>query len=176
MRQFTELMAETLENIQNDIKGLNTSVKTLREKDKELENKDKELENKDTSLSGKISDYWKTIYPVGAIYVSVSSTSPATLFGGTWEQIEDTFLLASGSTYSAGSTGGEATHKLTVNEMPSHTHEIATYASSGTDFPSGYSYSSKGSKNKSFCVATGGGAAHNNMPPYLAVFVWKRTE
>ena len=59
------------------------------------------------------------VYPVGSIYMSVNSTSPATLFGGTWTQIQDTFLLAAGSTYAAGATGGEATHTLTENEMPS---------------------------------------------------------
>lgn len=62
------------------------------------------------------------IYPVGTIYWSTKSTSPASLFGGTWIQIKDRFLLCAGSTYSAGSTGGEATHTLTVAEMPKHDH------------------------------------------------------
>lgn len=66
------------------------------------------------------------IYPVGAIYWSTKSTSPASLFGGTWTQIKDRFLLCAGSTYSAGSTGGEAAHTLTVAEMPSHNHGGAT--------------------------------------------------
>ena len=50
------------------------------------------------------------IYPVGSIYMSVNNTSPSTLFGGTWEQIKDTFLLSAGNTYTAGNTGGSATH------------------------------------------------------------------
>ena len=57
-------------------------------------------------------------HPIGSIYRSVNATNPATLFGGTWEQIKDCFLLSAGDTYAAGSTGGEATHKLTVAEMP----------------------------------------------------------
>ena len=62
------------------------------------------------------------IYPVGSIYMSVNSTNPGTLFGGTWAQIQDRFLLACGSTYANGATGGEATHTLTENEMPTHKH------------------------------------------------------
>ena len=80
------------------------------------------------------------IYPVGAIYMSVNSVSPSTLFGGTWEQIQDTFLLACGTTYSGGSTGGSNTHKhttqghtLTIAEMPSHRHqEYYTWSGAGS--------------------------------------------
>ena len=57
-----------------------------------------------------LNDFWDKIYPVGSIYISAASTSPATLFGGTWEQIKDTFLLAAGDTYTAGETVGEAEH------------------------------------------------------------------
>ena len=67
----------------------------------------------------------ETVYPVGAIYISVNSINPATLFGfGTWNQIEDRFLLAAGPTYTAGSTGGEAEHTLTELEMPAHDHDF----------------------------------------------------
>ena len=70
-------------------------------------------------------------YPVGSIYLSVNSTNPGTIFGGSWEQIKDRFLLACGSTYSNGSTGGESTHKLTVDEMPSHNHQQRVQNTSG---------------------------------------------
>lgn len=131
----------------------------------------------------------KQIYPVGSIYMSVNSTDPANLFGGTWEQIQDTFLLASGTTYTAGATGGEATHTLTTEEMPSHTHAF-TYVAFGGDsgtlhYETGGAISGSGSKyayldgsatNRypSGTKSTGSGNAHNNMPPYLAVYVWKR--
>ena len=74
------------------------------------------------ALLDRVADIAGLMYPVGSIYISVNSTSPATLFGGTWEQIEDTFLLAAGSSYTAGDTGGEAIHVLTSDEMPSHKH------------------------------------------------------
>ena len=120
----------------------------------------------------QMKDYWDKLHPVGSIYLSVSDTNPETLFGGTWEQIKDRFLLASGSSYAAGSTGGEAEHTLTVDEMPSHQY-IDTSASwvqanhflaRGTD----YGVSEKTIYN------IGNDQPHNNMPPYLAVFVWKR--
>lgn len=119
------------------------------------------------------------IYPVGAIYTSTVETNPGTLFGGTWQRIQDTFLLAAGSSYAAGSTGGEATHTLTVAEMPSHGHSAAIthgdgeYTSEGITATLGYV--ENGYRYRQRMSATGGGAAHNNMPPYLAVFVWKRT-
>ncbi len=117
-------------------------------------------------------------YPVGSIYQSVNSTSPATLFGGgTWERIEDKFLLAAGGTYAAGSTGGEASVSLTVEEIPSHDHTVSlmarsvyggndTYGALNNDGTATYSYTT---------TATGGGQPHNNMPPYQAVYAWQRT-
>ena len=71
------------------------------------------------------------VYPVGSIYMSVNSISPATLFGGTWQKIEDKFLLASGPSYSNGATGGEAEHTLTIAEMPTHYHKTGSRATYG---------------------------------------------
>ena len=78
--------------------------------------------------AAQMKDIWQVVYPVGAIYMSVNSVSPATLFGGTWSRISDRFLLAAGSSYSAGSTGGEASHALTTAEMPGHTHTIGAHS------------------------------------------------
>ena len=64
------------------------------------------------------------IYPVGSIYMSVNNVSPSTLFGGTWVQIQDKFLLASGQNYTNGNTGGSDTHTLNAKELPAHTHII----------------------------------------------------
>lgn len=62
-------------------------------------------------------------HPVGSLYWTSSSDNPATTFGGgIWVQIKDKFILAAGDTYSNGTTGGEATVTLTVNQMPSHNH------------------------------------------------------
>ena len=119
------------------------------------------------------------IYPIGSIYLSVSNTSPAVLFGGTWERLKDRFLLAAGDTYAAGATGGEATHKLTVDELPSHTFKLTTASGSNTGElntnqlaigKEGNTYNNSNAIN-----SVGGNKAHNNMPPYLAVYMWKRT-
>lgn len=118
-------------------------------------------------------------YPVGSIYMSVNSTNPQNLFGGTWIQIKDRFLLAAGTTYKAGATGGEAAHTLTVDEIPNHQH-VLWYPNEGGEQSAAIGYPEAGSKNTWYAEASktggaGGGAAHNNMPPYLAVYVWKRT-
>lgn len=130
------------------------------------------------------------VYPVGAIYMSVNSTNPGNLFGGKWEQIKDRFLLAAGDTYTAGSTGGEATHTLSVDEMPSHRHSSDTYmdgyANSGisgqdqfcTWVNYGIHYNNEPKFGESGPIRTswvGGSQPHNNMPPYLTVYMWKRT-
>ena len=170
------------------------------------------------------------MYPVGSIYLSVNNVNPGTIFGGTWEQIQDRFLLAAGSTYTGGATGGAASHThtsaahthtsaahvhttaghvLTVNEMPSHTHPIyydTNFCAVSTgninswkqglvnvNYPSG-NYPTN--QNQPY---TGGGASHSHgntgsttpgntgsttpgntgssssLPPYLAIYVWKRT-
>lgn len=114
------------------------------------------------------------VYPVGAVYISVSNIDPGTLFGGTWEQIQDTFLLSAGSIYTAGDTGGEATHTLTIDEMPAHKHTVQfADAASYADYPplGTSNYNNTRSKDTS---TVGGGQAHNNMPPYLVVYMWQR--
>lgn len=118
-------------------------------------------------------------YPVGAIYMSVNSTNPQNLFGGTWVQIKDRFLLAAGTTYKAGATGGEATHTLTVDEIPNHQH-VLWYPNESGEQSAAIGYPEAGSKNTWYAEASktggaGGGAAHTNMPPYLSVYVWRRT-
>ena len=117
-------------------------------------------------------------YPIGAIYMSTNSTNPSTLFGGTWEQIKDKFLLASGDTYANGSTGGEASHTLTVNEMPSHNHgsDIRIHQNNGGNKNMNRTtWSSSGDSGGQFSTHnTGGNQAHNNLPPYLSVYMWQR--
>lgn len=173
MNQQGLTMKEFISYASGAIDALNKSVQSINKSIESLSNKDKELEQKDSSLTTKIEAYWKTVYPVGAIYVSVAGTNPSTLFGGTWVQIKDRFLLAAGSSYDAGSTGGEATHTLTIDEMPSHNHEYYYPGfNTGTDW---YGQNGVANGNASVTEKTGGGKAHNNMPPYLAVYVWKRT-
>ena len=122
-------------------------------------------------------------YPVGSIYMAVNDTSPAEIFGGTWEQIKDRFLLAAGDTYAAGSTGGEAQHKLEATELPSGvvinrnpTKQVTLQGvkrnaiSIGTDewaFAPNIDFEAR--EGMKLC-----NDPHNNMPPYLAVYMWKR--
>lgn len=139
----------------------------------------------------KLQSLLDFIYPVGSIYISYSHVSPASMFGGTWTRINNAFLWATSSTGEIGQTGGESTHALTVNEMPSHKHTIrwndannpavslsnSNASGSGTS-GSGYILSyTKGTVYTDSLVAgnVGGGAAHNNMPPYIQVSVWRRT-
>lgn len=135
------------------------------------------------------------VYPVGAIYISTVNTSPKTLFNvGEWQQIKDRFLLAAGDTYAAGSTGGEAKHKLTYAELPSTSGDIVMHgATTGTQVAGvGGCFTPAVKVNNRYLGRqdlTNSGAdsiykirysnggndeAHNNMPPYLTVYMWKR--
>jgi len=147
-------------------------------------------------------DTMKKIYPVGSIYMSTVSTNPATLFGfGTWEAMPaGRVLLAQGksswgTTYNAGSTGGEATHQLTVGELPQHTHTASTnttgsHAHTYRTFYGTTGYGPDGSSDREKTINTGSSGnhthtvtinntgsnqAHNNLQPYIAVYIWKRT-
>lgn len=126
-------------------------------------------------LGKALLDY---LHPVGSIYQSTDSASPADLFGGTWEQVKDVFLLAAGDSHAAGSTGGEETHVLTAAEMANHTHGYDyTGQSDATGTEAIKIVSPGGTANAYTGKATSncGGHAHNNMPPYLAVYTWRRT-
>ena len=181
--------------------GKGIAIGKVSEKDKTLEIADSwELE-----VHGKkLIDY---IYPIGSIYLSVNSTSPATLFGGSWTQLKDRFLLGAGSTYSSGATGGAATHKLSVAEMPSHAHDTPFFNNMTNNgemksdfigvFGKGVTASqalkdtgqtstmemwwinqtntAEGNEWAYLTSAKGSGSAHNNMPPYLVIYMWKRT-
>lgn len=142
------------------------------------------------------------IYPVGAIYMSTTSTNPSTYFGGTWAQIKDRFLLAAGDTYSAGDTGGNSTHTHTMN----HTHTLndayakinmsasanSLYGDVKTDvtewqdnYRHNLSSRSTSSTTNTRAIALGGATDNSsttntgsasNLPPYLTVYVWRRTQ
>lgn len=162
-------------------------------------------------------------YPVGSIYMSMSATNPAELFGGTWEQIaQGRCLIGAGTgtdsrseskTFTAGATGGEYNHVLTVGELAAHNHSASlsntnTSYLSKIEFSNGKSYSSSRTLGTSGTSGwaqageesgggldammrftnsltahghtvtvnnNGSGTAHNNLPPYLGLYVWKRT-
>ena len=116
------------------------------------------------------------IYPVGSIYISYSHVNPGAMFGGTWQRITNAFLWATDASGTIGQTGGEKTHKLTVEEMPSHNHG-GTYTGSVTsDEKDTAWYTNSSAYNMTYkAINTGGGEAHNNMPPYIQVSMWRRT-
>lgn len=132
------------------------------------------------------SDILNLIYPVGAIYISYNSTSPATLFGGSWTRIQGCFLLSASEGYPVGSEGGEVQHKLTQAELPAYQLSVTAgenlvKSRTGSD-PAAYTATAQsgwGLPNwnvVSVAVASGGSdQPHNNMPPYLAVYMWRRT-
>ena len=184
-----------------------------------------EYDTKHDEYDTAIANMWKKIYPVGSIYMSVNSTSPSTLFGGTWVRIQDTFLLAAGASYSAGKTGGKKSIKLTEAHLPPHSHTFTPSGSVSTtsdltgsmmlvdidsnnivmktsgkvtmtveggsigninlqegekptpnnvkfDFNHGHSFSGNQGTTSTYGTES---EDVDTMPPYLAVYMWKRT-
>lgn len=132
------------------------------------------------AVNEAINKNWLTIYPIGSIYMCVNDINPSEIFGGTWVQIKDRFLLAAGDIYNNGATGGEATHTLTISEMPLHTHDIGEimndYVAVKKYQPGDPEFYEMPTGNIILNTdSAGGDQPHNNMPPYLAVNVWKRT-
>jgi hypothetical protein len=125
------------------------------------------------------------VYPVGSIFLSVVSTNPATLLGvGTWAALAAGRMLvgingADPDFDTVEETGGAKTHTLTVPEIPGHTH-VVTSQTATTGTATSYEHgtldtSSTENEATEVTGSTGGGGAHNNMPPYLVVYMWKRT-
>ena len=139
--------------------------------------------------------------PIGSIIMGTgdnfaTQTAVQAIYNGTWEQIKDVFLLAAGDNYVAGSTGGEATHTLTENEMPNHKHIVTEYLYHPSytesvniarstvrhvvDTGHDVSYGTTSWQNTSDIIhgpdtgGTGASQPHNNMPPYLTVYMWRR--
>ena len=140
------------------------------------------------------------VYPVGAIYMSMESTNPSKLFGGLWERIgvgrmlisagggdgqviddntykgrgQTTGITADVTFFPVGETGGELDHILSVTEIPSHSHDAKI--GSQNVFASGKAAGYKAATGEKITGSTGGDGKHNNLPPYLSVYMWKRTE
>lgn len=117
----------------------------------------------------------EVVYPIGSIYQSTKNLSPASIVGGTWEQITEKFLFAAGSTYMAGETGGEATHALSIAEMPAHTHGVvAMHYRLGANDKTGGDGGGNWTQESFSSSTTGSGKSHNNMPPYYVIYIWER--
>lgn len=138
-----------------------------------------------------IEELANMIYPVGSIYLSVNNVNPSTIFGGTWEQIKDRFLLGAGDTYTAGATGGSADavvveHTHTVENAGQHQHYFSRYSLDIMGGPSGSNGYKTSSASNNQLTQNAGDHTHTinnagvsgvgkNMPPYLTVYMWKRT-
>ena len=154
-------------------------------------------------IGQKLTGLQNQIYPVGSIYICTHNTNPGVLFGGTWQKIEGRFLLGSSPDYTVGNTGGSANaivpyHNHSVAKVTngitggSHAHGLGERWSDGSGSLSAYTRSSNRKRttiNASASTHTHDLPAHNtnyagtannavgaNMPPYLVVNVWKRTE
>lgn len=132
------------------------------------------------------------LYPVGSLYITTGATSPATLFGGTWVQVKDTFLLAAGDTYDAGDTGGSATAQIAAHRHispigsrnsnqniainPSYKRSgTVTFAADGKPAWTGSNNTVKFTDVQAYNTSEAGGQTIDTLPPYLAVNVWERT-
>ena len=138
--------------------------------------------------------------PIGTIYMNRHNVDPSKLFGGEWERLEDMFLIGASELYPAGTTGGEAEHILKEEEMPKHTHTTSTTGEHNHNVgfkehripTANYSGSSDYARKRDAAAdtrglityddgthvhilsETGGNVAHNNIPPYKAVYMWER--
>lgn len=148
------------------------------------------------TLTAKQNNQWieptcwaDIIYPVGSIYISVNNTNPSLLFGGKWKSFgEGRTLLgvdtSDGDFNTSNKTGGEKTHKLTIEELPEHNHRTSqTYTAEsgqGEYMEVGVTQSARvttaGNYWYSWTKGSGGNASHNNMPPYITCYMWVRTE
>lgn len=126
------------------------------------------------------------VYPIGSIYMSVSSTNPELLIGGEWVswgagRVPVGVDASDNDFNTVEKTGGEKKHKLTTVEMPKHKHNVGIYINnsvSGTDVywfdPSGFASGNTGSSNSTKVSEVGGDQAHNNLQPYITCYMWKR--
>lgn len=122
-------------------------------------------------------------YPIGSIYQSTAPTNPTTFMGGVWERFGNGRVLvgadeADADFNTANKTGGEKTHTLTIDEMPSHSHRQYVSANNGNDSIR-RDWSSDGA-SKAYdqgmnTGAAGGDKPHNNLQPYITIYRWRRT-
>lgn len=138
--------------------------------------------NADTLGGYSLSSIFNLIYPIGAIYMSMNATEPSTLFGGVWERIKGRFLFGvdeDNESYVVGNEGGEETHLLTVEEMPSHNHSWKGYTNVATSGSYKVAIFGVDSAQEEIDAGkgiqpVGGSQPHNNMPPYKCTYIWQR--
>ena len=188
----------TLKNIKQSIKIIN---KNMKKNNNQINNVINDIKNdlykevkaeiddiKNQTYNLKIEfqkDLLEKVYPIGSYYWSQKNTSPEELFGGKWESISGRFLFSTDSNHSVDSTGGEERHTLAIDEMPSHSHNYYCINSnyfgrqdggyiSGSGTLYIYKWLSDNMSDKIDTNCIGGNQPHNNMPPYITAYCWRR--
>ena len=208
--ELEKIASELANKIENNTTNISELDNEINDNKKELTNKidnnstninnnkgelETKISNTKTELESKINSNFDKIYPVGSIYISTSSTNPSTIYGGTWERYgQGKTLVGLNESETEFSTvnkiGGEKTHTLTVNEMPSHNHDFrystdnaVTFYNAGVGKDGTYTgdnylgFSNSVSLFASYAVVlsnTGSSQPHNNLQPYITVYMWKR--
>lgn len=171
--------------VKADITALQTRATNIETKNNEQDSSIETINNKFNNYL-KIADILNKIYPVGSIYMSINDTSPALFLGGTWEYIYDRFLFGAGYMYGAGATGGSASVTLTGDNLP-NILQVGQNKSGVEKWISGCPWTNQPYADQAFIVTQKSylnevgnnyiyNQPHENMPPYLVVFMWKRIE
>lgn len=189
---FKDAFTKTEDNLNLEIDNLNIGCITSKNNKFSLDSEGNLVVNSVTTLLGNNNQsVLDLVYPIGSLYLTVDDKNPTTLFGGTWEQIKDRFLLGAGDNYENGSVGGEATHKHIAENMramigaetglantinyvgvdpidPNNgTSRVGSYSITGSYYTNGRSFSH-------WTPVVGYTSTDSNMPPYLTVYMWKR--
>jgi len=173
---FTDELKEKLENAVDNAQE--NVIESISVNGVEQEIKEKNVDIKVQAIS--LLD----VYPVGSIYMSVNSTNPSTLFGGTWEawgagRVPVGVDTTQTEFATVEQTGGEKAHELTISEIPRHRHGIYNYNANGSALTESSSIllgeTATGWSGNGFTTYEGGGTAHNNLQPYITCYMWKRT-
>ena len=181
---MTPLSAQNMNNIEDGIEELQNG-KVDKESGKGLSTNDYTTAEKN-KLAGINASVVDLIYPVGSIYMSVSSTNPGTVFGrGTWVawgsgRVPVGVNTSDGSFNTAEKIGGEKEHTLDITEIPRHSHGLGYVM--GIDGATPYDFNVSETYQTKFDYSifsatgeSGYGGSHNNLQPYITCYMWKRT-
>ena len=172
-------MSHTGEEIDAAVDKANAAVPQTRTVNGKALSADVTLSAEDVGALVK-TDLLDYVYPVGSIYMSVNSTSPASFLGGTWELIEDRFIRGADSNHAAGTTGGSWTHTQTKEEVGPHAHGITGSTSTTANAYAGgylisnaetYDYWILGMET----INSNGAQPMDITNPYFCAYIWKRT-
>ena len=171
------------QNMQKDNNNINDIINEIKnDVYKKMATDINELQKQTYNLKIEFQkDLLEKVHPVGSYYWSQKNISPEELFGGKWESIYGKFIFSTDSNHSVDSTGGEEKHQLTIDEMPSHNHGYGRfnyYSYLYSNLNSGsYKYPYRDDYNFNTSASTdytGRTQAHNNMPPYITAYCWRR--